>query len=825
VKATREPRVGFAICDPGLSFGAIVGLGAKERAAELGVRLSIVSVFTPAEQAAVIQRFIREPVDVLIVEAVESRVVVPAILEAGAAGIPVIIADMGIHGAQIACTVRSDNVKGAELAAAYLIDRLQGQGTLAHLQGLLTSDNGVDRSRGLHNVVDRCPGIQIVETSSEWTKEAGAGAMSEILARHPCVEAVFANNDPLALGAIAAIDEAGRSGEIIVAGFDALPDALLAIEQGKLAATVRQMPRSMGHLALEVAMRVLDGERVPTVVETDVALVTAESVAEASLATLPLFPRILHDLTESSAALAEERSLLRALIDNLPDLIYVKDPTGRFVLVNQAGVRHLGGTTPEQVVGRTDADFFPAELAARYHADEQAVIQSGQPLINHEEPSTDATGTTRWFSTTKVLARDSSGAIVGLVGMNRDITERKQAEAEQARLAEELRQAQKLEAVGRLAGGIAHDFNNLLTAISGYSELLLERVHAEERADVEAIRQAAEQATALTKQLLAFSRRRALQPETLDLNEVVSQMDKLLRRLIGADVELVTVLDPALATVEADRSQLEQVIVNLALNARDAMPEGGKLVIETGNVSVLEGARNASRERAREGHVRLLARDSGAGIDSGTLERIFEPFFTTKGAGRGTGLGLSTVQSIIDQAGGRISVQSRPGQGTTFEIILPASGEPRSARDAGATDVGSLDGSETILVVEDDEILRTLAVRTLREHGYDVLEARYASEALETWTERRADVSVVVSDVVMPGMSGVELADRIASTNADVKIILMSGFADPAAAQHLPTHTIGGFLEKPFTPRTLLRAVREAIETAPQQQHDRLSHG
>jgi PAS domain S-box-containing protein len=429
--------VAFAICDPGLSFGAIVSVGAKERAAELGVNLSIVSVFTPREHAAVIERFIAEAVDVLIVEAVESEVVVPAIHKAHAAGIPVIVADMRIHGVETACEVRSDNVKGGELAAGYLVDRLQGEGLIAHLQGLLTSDNGVDRSRGFHNVVDGHPGIRIVDTSSEWTTEAGAAAMRELLARHPSVQAVFANNDPLALGALAAIEEAGRTGEIVVAGFDALPGALVAIERGAMAATIRQMPRSMGRVAVELALRIYSGERVPALVETDVALVTAEGVAEVSLATLPLLPRILLDLTESAAALAEERTLLRTLIDNLPDHIYVKDADSRFVLVNTAGLRHFGAASQEDVVGRTDFEFFPAELASRYFADEQAMIKSGQPLIDHEERSTDSAGNAHWMSTTKVVVRDSSGSIVGLVGMNRDITARKQAEAEQARLATE----------------------------------------------------------------------------------------------------------------------------------------------------------------------------------------------------------------------------------------------------------------------------------------------------------------------------------------------------------------------------------------------------
>ena len=397
----------------------------------------MVSVFTPHQQAAAIERFTAAGVDALIVEAVESEIVVPAIEKADHAGIPVIVADHPIHSVETVCAVRSDNVKGGELAARYLVERLRGEGVVAHLQGLLTSDTGLDRSRGFHNVVDRHAGIRIVEASSEWTRDAGGAAMRELLAREPAVQAVFANNDPLALGALDAVDEAGRAPHIVIAGYDALPDALLAIGAGRMAATIRQRPHAMGRLALEMAVRVHSGERVAPVVETDVSLVTAHNVAEASLATLPLFSRLLRDVAESHEALSEERTLLRTLIDNLPDLIYVKDDAGRFMVVNRAGLRHVGAASETEVIGRTDFDFFPAELAAHYQADEQALLRSGKALINQEEPSPDSGGRTHWLSTTKVPIRDSSGRVVGLVGMNRDITARKLAEAEQARLAAE----------------------------------------------------------------------------------------------------------------------------------------------------------------------------------------------------------------------------------------------------------------------------------------------------------------------------------------------------------------------------------------------------
>jgi signal transduction histidine kinase len=374
--------------------------------------------------------------------------------------------------------------------------------------------------------------------------------------------------------------------------------------------------------------------------------------------------------------------------------------------------------------------------------------------------------------------------------------ERDRAEEALRSSEQQLRQAQKMEAVGRLAGGIAHDFNNLLTAIGGYTELLLERLPPEQRDDAEQIRHATERATALTKQLLAFTRRQIVQRETLDLNDVVRDMDRLLRRLIGAGVEVVSVLAPEPALVEADRSQLEQVIVNVVLNARDAMPAGGRLLIAT---------------TARDGWIELAVEDTGVGMDEDVLQHVFEPFFTTKEPGRGTGLGLSTVLGVVEQSGGRIEVASVPGEGSTFRILLPAAtGSPVEAEEQSA-EPPVLTGTETVLVVEDEDIIRNLVARTLREHGYEVVEARYASEALERWAERRDEIALVLTDIVMPGMSGVELAARLDAERPEVRIVLMSGFADPIAGHHVEAPRTAGFLEKPFTPSELLRCMRAAL--------------
>jgi PAS domain S-box-containing protein len=361
---------------------------------------------------------------------------------------------------------------------------------------------------------------------------------------------------------------------------------------------------------------------------------------------------------------------------------------------------------------------------------------------------------------------------------------------------QQLRQSQKMEAVGRLAGGIAHDFNNLLTAIGGYTELLLDKLPPEQRDDAEQIRHAADRAAALTKQLLAFTRRQVVQRESLDLNDVVRDMDRLLRRLIGAGVEVVSVLAPEPVQVEADRSQLEQVIVNLVLNARDAMPGGGKLVIAT----------------SHEGDwVELRVEDTGVGIEESVRPHVFEPFFTTKEPGRGTGLGLATVLGIVEQQGGRIELETAVGEGTTFRLRLPTAAFVPPAAAPPTAEPRAPNGSGTLLVVEDEDIIRALVVRTLRGAGYEVLEARYASEALERWEERREDVALLLTDIVMPGMSGVELARRLGEERPELPILLMSGFADPDAGGPVPAPRSAGFLEKPFTPSELLRCVRERL--------------
>ena len=401
--------------------------------------------------------------------------------------------------------------------------------------------------------------------------------------------------------------------------------------------------------------------------------------------------------------------------------------------------------------------------------------------------------------------------------LTEQITERERVETELQRSEEQLRQSQKLEAIGTLASGVAHDFNNLLTVISSYSELALETLEPgnELREDIYQVQLAGERAASLTQQLLAFSRKQVLRPKTLDMNGVVSGVDKMLRRLIGEDIDLQTRPAKDLPSIRADPGQIEQIIVNLAVNARDAMPTGGSLIIETSAVHI-DPEYVSRKPVARAGQYILLAiTDSGTGMDSQTVERIFEPFFTTKEAGKGTGLGLSTVYGIVKQSGGFIWVYSEPSIGTTFKIYLPqSSGDVDVKETNGASH--NLAGSETILLVEDDEYVRTLAQKCLQRFGYRVLSAPSGPEALELAKQEESPIHLLLTDVVMPRMSGRELAMRIRPMHSGTRVLYMSGYTDEAVINHGIVEPGTHFLQKPFNPSELGQKVRDVLGAAMQ---------
>jgi PAS domain S-box-containing protein len=527
-----------------------------------------------------------------------------------------------------------------------------------------------------------------------------------------------------------------------------------------------------------------------------------------------LFSAFVRDITErkgAEEALRAQREFLRAVIDANPNLIFVKDWDGKFTLVNQA-IADIYGSTVDGLIGKGDADFNPnREEVEHFLRDDREVMSSQRPKLIPEEPVTNpSTGQTRWFQTVKVPLVEGDGTVRQVLGVATEITQRKALETQ-------FLQAQKMEAVGRLAGGIAHDFNNLLTAILGSADLILEVVGPGHpaREDSEAVRQAALRAAELTRQLLAFSRQQVLAPQQLDLNALIGNVEKMLRRLIGEDIELRTVLAPGLGAVRADPGQLEQVILNLAVNARDAMPEGGKLTLETANVALDEAYATARAVVQPGSYVMLAVSDTGTGMSDATKARVFEPFFTTKEVGKGTGLGLSTVYGIIKQSGGYIWVYSEPGHGTTFKIYLPrveATVAPAAPSPPPAVALG---GAETVLVVEDQAEVRRLTHRVLAARGYRVLVAADGPEALRVAEQHPDPIHLLVTDVIMPGMSGREVALLLSPQRPAMKVLYLSGYADESIVHHGVLEPGIAFLQKPFTVEALARKVREVLDAPP----------
>jgi two-component system cell cycle sensor histidine kinase/response regulator CckA len=506
---------------------------------------------------------------------------------------------------------------------------------------------------------------------------------------------------------------------------------------------------------------------------------------------------------EAEEALRESREYYNQIINRISDPIFVKDRDHRFVLVNDALCAFVGKRR-EELLGKNLFESMPRELAVSLSKQEDGVFKTGHENIS-EDILSDLHGDLHNIMAKKSLFVQKSGN-KQIIGVLRDITEYK-------RLESQLLQAQKMEAIGALAGGVAHDFNNLLNVINGYSELLLDAFSEEDpgHADLEQIKEAGQRAAALTSQLLAFSRKQILQPEILDLNEVVENISTMLRRLIREDIELVLIPQPGLGMVHADPGQIQQVVMNLSVNARDAMPQGGKLTIETANV-VFDKDYVVKHPAAKVGsYVMLAVSDNGAGMSEETQAHLFEPFFTTKERGKGTGLGLSTVYGIVKQSGGFIWVYSEPGKGTTFKVYLPridgSNDQPRTEDKAAI----SFQGSETVLIIEDEAAVRLLASRILRNHGYTVLEASDGTEALHISREYKDKIHLIITDVVMPGMSGTALVSRIQDERPDIRALYMSGYTDNAIVHHGMLDSDVAFLQKPFTVGGLARKVRDVL--------------
>ena len=513
------------------------------------------------------------------------------------------------------------------------------------------------------------------------------------------------------------------------------------------------------------------------------------------------------DITERKQAqqrLYEANERLRAVIEGSPLAIFVTDTQGYVQSWNKAAERLFGWTEPE-VLGR------PAPIAGPDHGLKEWLDKAlrGEILVQAEAVRFRKDGSAVEVNVWTALLRDEHGGLQGIVAMVADITERK-------RLEEQLRHAQKMEAVGRLAGGVAHDFNNLLTVITGYGQLALNRVPSDSAmaADLREVLGAADRAASLTKQLLSFSRRQVFEPSVIDLNVLVHEMHRMLHRIIGEDIELILRLSPGLRPVRADRGQIELVLLNLAVNARDAMPHGGQLIIETANAHLgEEGQRNRMMQMS-DACVMLSVTDTGVGMDPQVRAKIFEPFFTTKDTGKGTGLGLSTSYGIVRQHGGDIWVYSEPGLGSTFKIYLPAAHESLQPAAPAPSRTIAKGGPETILIVEDEPGVAAIMREALSEKGYQVLMASDPEDALAIARRHAGPIHLLLSDMILNSIHASELSREIAKLRPDIKVLYVSGYSHGGAAGQKSIEPGAAFLEKPFAPEALARKVREVLGNA-----------
>jgi PAS domain S-box-containing protein len=529
----------------------------------------------------------------------------------------------------------------------------------------------------------------------------------------------------------------------------------------------------------------------------------------------------LADITDrkrAEEALRESEERYRDLVENAHDIIYSHDLEGNYTSINKAG-EQITGYTREEALALNLVDTIAPEF-----------MDKGREMLRRKLAGERVTA-----YETEIIAKDGrrvaveantklvrlDGVPVGVQGIARDITERKRMEKALRESEEQLRQSQKMEAIGQLAGGVAHDFNNLLTAIIGYSSLAMRRLSEDHpvQSYLEEIKKGGDRAANLTRQLLAFGRKQLLQPLLLDLNDVVRDMQKMLKLLIGEDIQLVAKLNPDLHRIKADPGQVEQVLVNLVVNARDAMPKGGTITIETSNVE-LDAAYAGKHIGLTPGDYAMLAiSDTGVGMDHATQDHIFEPFFTTKEKGKGTGLGLSTVYGIVKQSGGNISVYSEPDKGTTFKVYLPQidAKVESSVIPSGESIVRF--GTETVLLVEDEDMVRNLAAQLLKESGYHVLEANGGEEALGICKEHKETIDLLITDVVMPKMSGKDVADQLKTFHPETRVIFMSGYTDEAIVHHGIVDSDIAFIQKPFSEKALAQKIRDVLDAESQNSH------
>ena len=512
------------------------------------------------------------------------------------------------------------------------------------------------------------------------------------------------------------------------------------------------------------------------------------------------------NLKERNVEMAREQEKFQQITQAIEEVFWMTNPDSTEMIYISPGYEKIWGRTCESLYKA------PHEWAEAMHPeDRERVLRlaSEQMLVGGESEYRilRPDGELRWIKNQIFPIKDASGKIHRVAGVAADITKTKQFQAQ-------FHKAQKMEAIGRLAGGVAHDFNNLLTAIGGYSHFLLSSLAPDDkrREDVEQIKKAGERAAGLTRQLLAFSRQQVLQMKVVDCNFLVADLEKMLKRIVSEDVKLSTVLSREPGFIKSDPGQIEQVLMNLVVNSKDALPKGGSIAIETSNVE-LKGDYARMHLQVKPGsYVMFAVSDSGTGMDSETLAHLFEPFFTTKEQGKGTGLGLATVYGIVKQSGGGIYVYSEPGVGTTFKVYFPRVDEASQPAAVGRAPSNPPVGSETILLVEDDELVRTFVYRALLESGYAVLVAQDSAQAIRLCEKQGSSIDLILTDVIMPQMHGPELVKLLSPLCPEAKVIFMSGYTDTAVTHRDLVDSGAPFLQKPLTPDALARKVRETLD-------------
>ncbi len=509
-----------------------------------------------------------------------------------------------------------------------------------------------------------------------------------------------------------------------------------------------------------------------------------------------------------------ELTVLYALIDAMPDFIYIKDLKSRFLVCNKAHMKILGVTSRREIVGKTDYDFFPEELASLYQRDEEHVITDRKVIVDREEPSRNSFGEEIWLSTTKIPLKDQKGVVIAMAGISRDITDRKNEEEIRKELEDQLRQAQKLESIGQLAGGIAHDFNNMLGAITGYATMMRRKFAQENpvlRDYIDTILDASRRAADLTGKLLAFARKGKYEAVELDIHDTIHDVVNLLEHSIDKRIDIVTHLTAEMSTVRGDRTQLQNTVLNLAVNARDAMPDGGQMKFVTDVVQLKENfLRRFGHDLPAGKYIRVVVSDSGVGMDQQTRARLFEPFFTTKPPGKGTGLGLASVYGTIKSHNGIIEVDSEESKGTRFSVFLPVVEAP-AKKTPPPVEREIRKGKATVLVIDDERLVREMAVTMLGDLGYTVHACADGQEGVAFFQEHVDEIDVAIVDMVMPRMGGYDCVNALRKIRSSLKVMISTGYSLATDTQRLIVRGIDGFIQKPFEEEDLAEILDEIL--------------